>query len=108
VSLVIGRRVKSNLVGPILGRVLTEPATQRIEDCQATSIRPGGDGRAGQDLCQRGVFDFLLTGIAVSGQVLGRGGGEVDVFPTAARSDNPQQPSEVVGVKKKTGQSLWL
>jgi hypothetical protein len=41
-SLLIGRRVESNLVGPIPGRVLTEPATQRIEDCQALSHQASG------------------------------------------------------------------
>jgi hypothetical protein len=42
VSLLIGRRVESKLVGPIPGRVLTKPATQRIEDCQALSHQASG------------------------------------------------------------------
>jgi hypothetical protein len=38
----IGRRVESYWVGPIPGRVLAEPATQRIEDCQALSHQASG------------------------------------------------------------------
>ena len=41
--LVMGRRVESDLVGPIAGLVLTESAAQRIEDCQALSHQAGGD-----------------------------------------------------------------
>ena len=36
------RRVEFDLFGPIAGRVLTESATQRIEDCQALSHQAGG------------------------------------------------------------------
>jgi hypothetical protein len=42
VLLLIGRRVESNLVGPVLGTVLTEPATQRFEDCQPLSHQASG------------------------------------------------------------------
>ncbi|MDT5288953.1 MAG: hypothetical protein QOF88_3842, partial [Mycobacterium sp.] len=36
------RRVEFDLFGPIAGRVLTESAAQRIEDCQALSHQAGG------------------------------------------------------------------
>ncbi|MEC4855260.1 hypothetical protein R2325_05920 [Mycobacteroides chelonae] len=56
-------------------------------------------GEAAKFGSQRAVQDFLLAGIPVSGQILSRGGGEVHQFPAAALAYEPQQPSEMVGVK---------
>ena len=41
-GLVVVRRVEFDLFGPTGGRVLTESAAQRIEDCQALSHQAGG------------------------------------------------------------------
>ena len=56
-------------------------------------------GEAAEFRCQRGVLDFLLADITVSGQILGRGGGEVYQFPAVALPDEPEQPGEMVGVE---------
>ena len=89
------RRVKPDLVGPVAGRLLTESATQRIEDGQALADQAGGhlaeavgavqdvdvralqpDGRLLDDLRE------LLDHHPVEGDAVVRGGGVgLDLHP---------------------------
>ena len=91
-------------IAPCVGNegvaVIAAPARDRVFRYPAdldSEVEERGETSEFRSQC--GVLDFQLANIPVSGQILRRGGGEVNQFPAAARSEEPEQPGEMVGVE---------